>query len=127
MQQDKGNRAFIFGYLLFYSVRHTDNFNVTLLSSALGAVGSQAILEMFFKKTPGIIGAYGSGLFLGFVLYFFLVYRLSENFGKIGEKTSTDGSKLTLSTGETTPNNINLDRLRLTVLGKGLLGKDLTD
>lgn len=36
--------GFVFGYLLYYAVRHTEKFDITLLSAAIGAVGSQAVI-----------------------------------------------------------------------------------
>lgn len=117
-----GGIGFVFGYLLFYAVRHTDNFNVALLSSALGAVGSQTILELFFKEKSGVIGAYGIGLFFGFVAYFSLVFLLSVQFGKLKKPLLADETKLTVAgpSGQFDP-----DTLKLTIRGKGWIGKDL--
>ncbi len=36
--------GFVFGYLLYYAVKHTDKFDITLLSTAIGAIGSQAVI-----------------------------------------------------------------------------------
>ncbi len=65
-----GGIGFIFGYLLYYSVRHTEKFDITLLSAAIGAVGSQAVIGL--EKVTGWIGPYGIGLFLGFLFYLIL-------------------------------------------------------
>ncbi|GAB4420877.1 MAG: hypothetical protein OHK0032_16650 [Thermodesulfovibrionales bacterium] len=63
--------GFVFGYLLYYAVRHTEKFDITLLSAAIGAVGSQAVIAWLGKVT-GWIGPYGIGLFLGFLFYLIL-------------------------------------------------------
>lgn len=60
--------GFVFGYLLFYSVRHTKEFNVDLLSSAIGAVGSGAVIK-FVGGADGWLGPYGMGIGLGFIFY----------------------------------------------------------
>lgn len=39
-----GGIGFVFGYFLYYAVRHTEKFDVTLLSAAIGAVGSEAVI-----------------------------------------------------------------------------------
>lgn len=123
-----GGIGFVFGYLLFYAVRHTENFNVTLLSSALGAVGSQAILEMFFKEKTGVLGSYGTGLFSGFAFYFAIVYWLTVKFAKLGKPIPTDSTKLTFAPTQPSPSNqFDPDRFKLSALGKGLLGKALDD
>ena len=66
-----GGIGFVFGYLLYYAVRHTEKFDVTLLSAAIGAVGSQAVIA-WLGKFPNWIGPYGIGLFLGFLFYLVL-------------------------------------------------------
>lgn len=63
--------GFVFGYLLYYAVRHTEKFDITLLSAAIGAVGSQTVIAWLGKVT-GWIGPYGIGLFLGFLFYLIL-------------------------------------------------------
>jgi hypothetical protein len=60
--------GFVFGYLLFYSVRHTKEFNVDLLSSAIGAVGGGAVIK-FVGGADGWLGPYGIGIGSGFILY----------------------------------------------------------
>ena len=66
-----GGIGFVFGYLLYYAVRHTEKFDITLLSAAIGAVGSQAVIA-WLGKASGWIGPYGIGLFLGFLFYLVL-------------------------------------------------------
>lgn len=67
--------GFIFGYLLYYSVRHTKEFNIELLSSAFGAVGGGAVIGLFGGIT-GWIGPYGIGLLAGFLFYLILTLIL---------------------------------------------------
>lgn len=63
--------GFVFGYLLYYAVRHTSEFNIDLLSSAIGAVGGGVVIALF-GETKGWIGPYGIGLACGFLVYFVL-------------------------------------------------------
>jgi hypothetical protein len=63
--------GFVFGYLLYYAVRHTKEFNIDLLSSAIGAVGGGVVLALF-DKTGDWVGPYGIGLLSGFLVYFIL-------------------------------------------------------
>ena len=63
--------GFVFGYLLYYAVRHTKEFNIDLLSSAVGAVGGGVVIALF-GKTEGWIGPYGLGIGSGFVFYLIL-------------------------------------------------------
>jgi hypothetical protein len=63
--------GFVFGYLLYYAVRHTKAFNIDLLSSAIGAVGGGVVIALF-GKTEGWIGPYGLGIGSGFVFYLVL-------------------------------------------------------
>ena len=64
--------GFVFGYLLFYAVKHTKKFGIEMLSAAIGAVGGATVIALF---TPyeNWIGPYGIGLGVGFVVYFLLV------------------------------------------------------
>lgn len=66
--------GFVFGYLLYYAVRHTPNFNVSMLSTTLGALGVGWITQL---KDPDSIGPYGVGIFLGFMTYLLLALVLS--------------------------------------------------
>jgi hypothetical protein len=59
----------VFGYLLFYTVRHTPNLSLDSLATATGAVGGATIVALF-GKYPHWVGPYGVGLFLGFLLYY---------------------------------------------------------
>ncbi len=45
--------GFVFGYLLYYAVRHTERFDITLLSAAIGAVGSQAVIAWLGYEKKG--------------------------------------------------------------------------
>lgn len=63
--------GFVFGYLLYYAVRHTKEFNIDLLSSAIGAVGGGVVIALF-GKIDGWIGPYGIGLLCGFLVYLIL-------------------------------------------------------
>jgi hypothetical protein len=67
--------GFVFGYLLYYAVRHTDKFNIELLSSAIGAIGGGALVG-HFEQTPGWIGPYGIGIGIGFLFYLALALVL---------------------------------------------------
>ena len=63
--------GFVFGYLLYYAVRHTTQFNIDLLSSAFGAIGGGVVIALF-GKTDGWIAPYGIGIGAGFVFYLLL-------------------------------------------------------
>lgn len=67
--------GFVFGYLLYYSVRHTKEFSIELLSSAIGAVGGGAVIGSF-GQYAGWIGPYGIGLLAGFIFYLVLALVL---------------------------------------------------
>jgi hypothetical protein len=67
--------GFVFGYLLYYAVRHTKEFNIDLLSSSIGAVGGGVVIALF-GKTDGWIGPYGIGLLSGFLFYLILALVL---------------------------------------------------
>jgi hypothetical protein len=87
----------VFGYLLYYSVRHTKEFNIDGLSSAIGAVGGGTVVGLL-GHTENWIGPYGLGLAAGFVLYFLLALILF-NKGKLPNATDIGlivlGKKLT--------------------------------
>ena len=63
--------GFVFGYLLYYAVRHTREFNIDLLSVAIGAVGGATVIGLL-SHTEGWIGPYGLGLLAGFFFYLVL-------------------------------------------------------
>ncbi len=71
-----GGIGFVFGYLLYYAVRHTEKFDVTLLSAAFGAVGSEAVIAWLSPGVEHWLGAYGIGLFAGFMFYLGLTLYL---------------------------------------------------
>lgn len=80
--------GFVFGYLLYYAVRHTERFDINGLSIAIGAIGSEVVIALVDeKKGGGGLGTYGIGLFAGFVFYLllalFLIWR-----GKFDEVAS---------------------------------------
>jgi hypothetical protein len=64
--------GFVFGYLLYYAVKHTKQFGIEMLSAAIGAVGGATVIGLF-KPYQDWIGPYGLGLGVGFVVYFVLV------------------------------------------------------
>ncbi len=63
--------GFVFGYLLYYAVRHTDKFSIDLLSVAIGAIGGATVIG-WLGGEPGWIGPYGLGLGAGFIFYLLL-------------------------------------------------------
>lgn len=63
--------GFVFGYLLLYAVRHTKEFSIEMLSTAIGAVGGATVIA-WLGKFDNWIGPYGIGLAAGFVVYFVL-------------------------------------------------------
>ena len=63
--------GFVFGYLLYYAVKHTEKFNIELLSSAIGTISGGALIG-YFKEAPGWIGPYGLGIGAGFLFYLIL-------------------------------------------------------
>ncbi len=80
--------GFVFGYLLYYAVRHTKEFNIDLLSSAIGAVGGGVVVAVL-GKTDGWIGPYGVDLGAGFLSY--LVLSLVLIFAGKFEQVSGSG------------------------------------
>jgi len=73
--------GFVFGYLLYYAVKHTEKFSIELLSSAIGAVGGATVIGLL-GTTPGWIGPYGAGLAAGFLFYLVLTLILSAGAAK---------------------------------------------
>ena len=63
--------GFVFGYLLYYGVRHTKEFSIDLLSVAIGAVGGAVVIALL-GKVDGWLGPYGIGLGCGFFFYLIL-------------------------------------------------------
>jgi len=63
--------GFVFGYLLYYSVRHTKEFSIDLLSVAIGAVGGSIVIGLL-GKVEGWLAPYGIGLGAGFLFYLIL-------------------------------------------------------
>jgi hypothetical protein len=57
-------------------VRHTERFDITVLSAAIGAIGSQAVIARLSAGSREWIGPYGIGLFLGFICYLVLALVL---------------------------------------------------
>lgn len=60
--------GFVFGYLLYYAVRHTKEFSIEILSTAIGAVGGAAVIGLLGNQ-ENWIGPYGLGLLAGFMFY----------------------------------------------------------
>ena len=83
----------VFGYLLYYAIRHTKEFNIDLLSSAIGAVGGGVVIGLL-GQTNGWIGPYGLGLGTGFLIYLLLSLVLILN-GKF--KPITDNKLMIVS------------------------------
>ena len=48
--------GFVFGYLLYYAVRHTKEFNIDLLSSAIGALGAIHDAGLEVPRDVSLIG-----------------------------------------------------------------------
>ena len=67
--------GFVFGYLLYYSVRHTKEFSIDLLSVAIAAVGGATVIG-FLGREDGWLGPYGIGLGVGFLFYLGLALLL---------------------------------------------------
>ncbi len=63
--------GFVFGYLLYYSVRHTREFSIDLLSIAIGTVGGATVIGLL-GKVENWLGPYGIGLGAGFLFYLVL-------------------------------------------------------
>ena len=60
--------GFVFGYLLYYAVRHTKEFSIEMLSVTIGAVSSATVIG-FLSNYQGWIAPYGLGLLAGFIFY----------------------------------------------------------
>jgi O-antigen/teichoic acid export membrane protein len=78
--------GFVFGFLLYYSVRHTKEFNIDTLSSAFGAVGGAAVVALL-GKVDGWIGPYGLGIGCGFLFYLILalIFVVTGKFGTVAD------------------------------------------
>jgi len=63
--------GFVFGYLLYYAVRHTKEFSIEMLSVAVGAVSSATVIG-FLSNYQDWIAPYGLGLLAGFIFYLLL-------------------------------------------------------
>lgn len=80
--------GFVFGYLLYYSVRHTPGFTPDLLVTAIGAVAGGTVIGFLGHET-GWLGPYGLGLGAGFLFYLvlsiiFIATGLFEKFANVG-------------------------------------------
>ena len=75
--------GFVIGWYLYYVNRYRKaEVKLADLVTLLGAVGGGAVLALFPARTD-LFGAYGIGLFCGFMSYFLtllLLVRLSHNF-----------------------------------------------
>ena len=85
--------GFVFGYLLYYAVRHTDAFNIEMLSTAIGAVGGATVIA-FLGNYQNWIAPYGLGLLAGFIFYLLLAIiliatGLFNRFANVGILTKT--------------------------------------
>lgn len=63
--------GFVFGYLLYYAVRHTKEFSIEMLSVAIGAVSSATVIGLMGNYQDWI-APYGLGLLAGFIFYLVL-------------------------------------------------------
>jgi hypothetical protein len=84
--------GFVFGYLLYYAVRHTEKFNIELLSSAIAAIGGGALIEHAQEGVSGWLGFYGLGIGAGFLFYLILSLVLIVFLPGAGAATATSGS-----------------------------------
>ncbi len=85
--------GFVFGYLLYYAVRHTREFSIDMLSIAIGAVGGATVIGLLGNHRDWI-GPYGIGLLSGFMFYFiltiiFIATGLFEKFSNVGVLSKT--------------------------------------
>jgi hypothetical protein len=85
--------GFVFGYLLYYAVRHTKEFNADMLVVAIGAVGGAVVIGLVGRHDDWI-GPYGIGLAAGFMFYFILsiiliATGLFEKFSSVGILSKT--------------------------------------
>jgi hypothetical protein len=83
--------GFVFGYLLYYAVRHTKDFNIDLFSSAIGTIGGGVVVGTL-GQTLGWIGPYGLGIGTGFLFYLILSLFLIS----IGKFDQVDNNKVML-------------------------------
>ncbi|MFQ5769738.1 MAG: hypothetical protein ACE5HX_04325 [bacterium] len=85
--------GFVFGYLLYYAVRHTKEFSIELLSVAVGAVGGATVIGLLGDYQDWI-GPYGLGLLAGFIFYFllaiiFIATGIFDKFANVGILSKT--------------------------------------
>lgn len=85
--------GFVFGYLLYYAVRHTKEFSIDMLSIAIGAVGGATVIGWLGNYTDWI-GPYGLGLLAGFMFYLilsiiFIATGIFEKFSNVGILSKT--------------------------------------
>jgi O-antigen/teichoic acid export membrane protein len=82
--------GFVFGYLLFYAVRHTKEFKIEMLSVAIGAVGSATVIGLF-RNYQDWIAPYGLGLLAGFMFYFLMAIILLWKWKKKFDELADNG------------------------------------
>ncbi len=80
--------GFVFGYLLYYAVRHTKEFSIEMLGVAISAVGSATVIGLLGNYADWI-APYGIGLLSGFIFYFllsiiFIATGIFEKFANVG-------------------------------------------
>lgn len=85
--------GFVFGYLLYYAVRHTKEFSIDMLSVAIGAVGGATVIGLL-SHVNDWIGPYGLGLLAGFMFYFilsmiFIATGIFDKFANVGILSKT--------------------------------------
>jgi hypothetical protein len=71
--------GFIIGWLVYYAVRRTQNFQISTVTAVIGVIAGGAVSK-FLGNTPDWLGPYGIGLAAGFVSY--LVLSLALILGK---------------------------------------------
>jgi len=68
--------GFVIGWYLYYVNRYRQSeVKLTDLVTLIGAVGGGAVLALFPARTD-LFGAYGIGLFCGFIIYFIILFIL---------------------------------------------------
>ncbi len=85
--------GFVFGYLLYYAVRHTKEFSVDMLGVAIGAVGGATVIGLIGNHQDWI-APYGIGLLAGFIFYFllsviFIATGIFDKFANVGILSKT--------------------------------------
>ncbi len=101
-----GAFGFVIGWFLYYVNRYRKaEIKLTDLVSLLGAVGGGAVLALFPARSD-LFGAYGIGLFCGFIGYFLILVLMVSCSKNFNVDWFLDGRRKKLADSEDLPEEI---------------------